>query len=160
MKLQRLILVLSIGIATSAFAGAGDGGCGIGSVLIGKNAKLHQLAAYAINYYSGGVSSSMTSGTSNCKVDGIVVKEKATIYFVETNQSELSNEIANGKGEKITALASMVGCSNAKEIFNVKMQKSYVKIYPKSETSAVEMLSNVNMVIKNDVTPFRAVSNS
>ncbi|WP_413585986.1 DUF3015 family protein [Bdellovibrio sp. HCB274] len=130
----------------SANAFAGDAGCGLGSMIITKNSKGLQLLALTTN---GSFLSSffgITSGTSGCSSSGIVMNDKEVQYFVEVNQKELSREMAQGHGQLLATLAEMKGCANtqAQAAFGSFTQNSYSNIIPAANTSAADMVSNLN----------------
>jgi hypothetical protein len=74
------------------------------------------------------------------------MNEKEVQYFVEVNQEDLSREMAQGHGQKLATLAQMKGCSNsaAQNAFGSFTQDSYTKIIPAANTSAVDMVKNLN----------------
>lgn len=130
----------------SAQAFAGDAGCGLGSMIISKNSKGLQLFAMTTNGTFSSQFFGITSGTSNCSASGIVMNEKEVQYFVEVNQKELSREMAQGHGQLLATLAEMKGCSNsqAQAAFGSFTQGSYTNIIPAANTTASEMVSNLN----------------
>ncbi len=130
---------------SSAFA-AGDAGCGLGSMIISKNSKVLQLLAMTTNSYLFTQPLGITFGTSGCNASGIVMADKQIQYFVEINQEELSREMAQGHGEKLTTLALLKGCTsqNSQKAFAGFTQSSYSQILPTANTSAVDMVQNLN----------------
>src|SRR5438445_382606 len=130
----------------SANAFAGDAGCGLGSMVITKNSKLLQLFAMTTNATFLTQAFGITSGTSNCSASGIVMTDKEVQYFVEVNQEELSREMAQGHGEKLFTLAQMKGCWNesSQKAFGSFAQDSYSRILPTANTTAAELVKNLN----------------
>ncbi|NUN05062.1 MAG: DUF3015 family protein [Bdellovibrio sp.] len=139
-------LVLCVLLFAGFQAQAGDAGCGLGSVIISKNSKGLQLLAMTTNGSLLTQPLGITSGTSGCSASGLVMNEKEVQYFVEVNQEELSREMAQGHGEKLYTLASMKGCSNevSQKAFGTFTQNSYSRILPAANTSAVDMVQNLN----------------
>lgn len=125
---------------------AGDAGCGLGSMIISKNSKLLQLFALTTNgsFFSQGLG--ITSGTSGCSSSGLVMADKQIEYFVEVNQEELSREMAQGHGEKLATLALLKGCTTqaSQQAFAGFTQSSYSQILPAANTSASDMVQNLN----------------
>jgi len=74
------------------------------------------------------------------------MQEKQIQYFVEINQEELSREMAQGHGEKLATLALLKGCTseNSQKAFAGFTQSSYSRILPAANTSAVDMVQNLN----------------
>lgn len=130
----------------SSFAmAAGDAGCGLGSLIITKNSKLLQLFAATTNGSTGTQTLGITFGTSNCSANGIVQNDKQIQYFVEVNQEELTREMAQGHGEKLSTLAALNGCASDSQIsaFNAKAQANFSTIVPAAKTSAVDFVNNM-----------------
>lgn len=138
-------LLVAVSIFVGSYAMAGDAGCGLGGMLIKSNTKLMQLFAATTNGSFGSQTFGITFGTSGCSANGLVQNDKQIQYFVEVNQAELTREIAQGHGEKLTTLAALNGCDTAEQIsaFNVKAQSSFKSIIPSSKTSAVDFVSNM-----------------
>jgi hypothetical protein len=114
---MKKLLVLALVFASQS-AMAGDAGCGLGSM-----------------------------GTSGCSASGLVMQDKQIQYFVEINQQELSREMAQGHGEKLATLALLKGCSSqaSQNAFAGFTQSSYSRILPAANTSAVDMVQNLNV---------------
>ena len=152
MKKLILVLLASAGIQ----AHAADAGCGLGSVIIQRNSKVLQLLAMTTNSFFFTQPLGITSGTSGCSASGLVMADKEVQYFVEVNQEDLSREMAQGHGEKLATLANMKGCGSnqAQMAFGNFAQKSYERIIPSANTSAVDMVKNLNneMSSQNELT--------
>lgn len=145
---MRVFLKLSVfttGLLFGAVALAGDAGCGLGSVVISKNSKGLQLLAMTTNGTFLSQAFGITSGTSGCSSSGIVSTDKEIEYFVEVNHDDLSREMAQGEGEKLSVLAQLNGCSSkdAQVAFAGMTQKSYERILPAVDTGAGEMVQNL-----------------
>lgn len=141
--MKALIVTFLTLLVSSAFAG--DAGCGLGAVIISKNSKGLQLLAMTTNQTFLSQMFGITSGTSGCSSSGIVKNDQQMQYFVEVNQSDLSREMAQGKGEKLNTLAALNGCATpeAQAAFAGMTQSSYEKIVPSSEVKATEMVQNL-----------------
>jgi len=141
--MKSLLIALSV-LVGSSFAMANDAGCGLGGMLIKPNTKLMQVIAVTLNG-TGVQTFAITSGTSGCTANGIVKNDKQIQYFVEVNQEELTREMAQGHGEKLTTLAALNGCSSTEQIsaFNTKAQASFKSIVPSAKTSAVDFVGNM-----------------
>lgn len=139
-----LILSVLLGLSNVALA-AGDSGCGLGSMIIKDNTKLMQLFAVTTNASFGSQTFGITFGTSNCSANGIVMNDKQIQYFVEVNQQDLTREMAQGHGDKLSTLAALHGCADQNTInaFSTKAQSSYEQIVPSAKTNAVDMVKNL-----------------
>jgi len=143
--MKKIILVTVLTLASTS-ALAMDAGCGLGSLIFTKNSKLVQLFAMTTNTSTLTEPLGITSGTSNCSASGIVMQDKEIQYFVEINQDELSREMAQGHGDKLTTLALLKGCSDssAQQAFAGFTQSAYSRILPSANTSAVDLVQNLN----------------
>lgn len=143
--MKKIIVSLLMLAGSQAFA-AGDAGCGLGSMIIQKNSKGLQLLAMTTNSFLFTQPLGITSGTSGCSSRGLVMADKEVQYFVEVNQEELSREMAQGHGEKLATLAQMKGCQNeaSQKAFSTFAQSSYSRILPTANTSAADMVQNLN----------------
>ncbi|MBC7458949.1 MAG: DUF3015 family protein [Bdellovibrionaceae bacterium] len=140
-----MLKVLVAALFVGSFASANDAGCGLGSMIITKNAKLMQLLAATTNGTSASQTFGITFGTSNCSSNGLVNNDKQIQYFVEVNQAELTREMAQGHGEKLSTLAALNGCATDAQIsaFNTKAQSQFKSIVPAAKTSAVDFVNNM-----------------
>ena len=154
MKSIALSMALALSLTVVAIgerAVANDAGCGLGSVLISKNAKIQQLFAMTTNLSLFSQPLGITFGTSGCSASSLVMNEKAIEYFAETNQSDLTREMAQGQGEKLATLASLHGCTaQGQKDFAQVAQRSYGKILPAADTSAGAMIRNLQTELRAD----------
>ncbi|MDX1959773.1 MAG: DUF3015 family protein [Leptospiraceae bacterium] len=125
----------------------GMAGCGLGSLVITAN-DITQIFAGTTNATSYSQLFGITTGTSNCTKDGIVMNDKLQEIFVHTNYENLEREAALGKGEKLDALASLMGC-NGKE-FSSLTKKNYEKFFAAKESSPSFLLSALKVELSNE----------
>ncbi|MBI3395443.1 MAG: DUF3015 family protein [Spirochaetia bacterium] len=120
--MKKRILLLPLGMIAAALtalavqpvsAGSyGMAGCGLGSTIISSNG-FSQVFAVTTNGTSGNQTFGITSGTSNCNPGSAAYMDRQQEVFVTVNFSSLEQEMAAGKGEKLEALASLLGCKDA-----------------------------------------------
>jgi hypothetical protein len=112
-----------------------------------------QVLAATTNGTFGSQTFGITFGTSNCSANGMVSNDKQIQYFVEVNQEELTREMAQGRGEKISTLAALNGCATPAQItaFNAKAQASFKTIVPAAKTTPVDFVSNMKSSAVADV---------
>lgn len=143
-------LCFSFLLSITAFA-TGDAGCGLGSVVFSQNKKLHQILAATTNGTLGSQTFGITTGTSNCKASGFALAEKEQIFYAESNYKNLMTEMAQGQGEALNAFAQVLGCSSTSvHEFGRMTRSKYESIFPRSETTPIEMLNTVKKAIKDD----------
>jgi len=98
-----------VGTGTAFAKNYGAAGCGLGSVVMGKDG--NQILASTTNGVSGNQTFGMTTGSLNCvpsggKAAAIQQQEEFFAYNFQT----LSKEIARGTGSSVTAFAGTLGC--------------------------------------------------
>ncbi|EQA37840.1 PF11220 family protein [Leptospira inadai serovar Lyme str. 10] len=154
---NRLLAVLSVtALAGALFVsprveakGYGMAGCGLGSLVIKSN-DISQIFAATLNA-TGIQTFGITSGTSNCSSDGIVLKEKAQELFVTVNYESLEQEMALGKGEKLNTFAQLLGCtSDISSAQFGKMAKDKYSSLIHSDTTPALLLSAVKSEVRKN----------
>ncbi|WP_372655860.1 DUF3015 family protein [Halobacteriovorax sp.] len=144
--MKKIILGLVAGglISVSASAASYQAqGCGLGSTLFTDGSNLmHQVLGATTNGLSGNNTFGMTSGTSNCELDGM--GGQANTVFIKANKVALSNDIARGQGATLASLSRMYGCTNLKAVGSA-LQKNYKTIFSEANTEA----SSIDMSIRN-----------
>ncbi len=138
MKLLVVALAM-VGFSVTANAAAnglkgngvyGSAGCGLGSMVFGKEEGAMQVIAATLNG-TGVQTFGITSGTSNC---GKSLFAKAEVNsFIQSNAVALEGDIARGQGETLSTLNNMLGCDAQ---FNETLQQNYKSIYAPGVESA------------------------
>lgn len=149
----RAISVASLvgaSLAGNSFAGKyGAAGCGLGSLIFEDQAGPIQIVAGTTNNILVPQTSAISTGTSNCTEDGVSLKDKEQEFFANANFESLNQEMAQGRGENLQAMAYLFGCSGAGvETFSTMAHDNYGEIFPDGKTNSVEMLSNLKNVVK------------
>lgn len=146
------IFAFGIAIFTTSLSAKnyGTAGCGLGSIVFGPKPGLIQIVALTLNA-TGTQTFGITSGTSNCTADGIVLKEKEQEIFVHLNFESLEKEMAIGSGEKLSAFANLLGCSkNLKEFSTFAKSKFGVLATDENRNSPTLFLSNLKTEMAKD----------
>src|SRR3569623_570163 len=133
-KLALLGVLAGIMLGSSAaHAQYGMAGCGLGSLLFGKdNTTLMQILA----------------ATTNCTFGGVVKAEREQAAFAEVNFQDLKRNMASGGGEYLTSFSTLLGCEDAAKAPLFKMtQQKYESILPSERTTPVELVMNVKSEI-------------
>lgn len=130
----------------------GMAGCGLGSMLFGKdNTKVMQILAATTNGTFGNQTFAITSGTLNCVSGGVVAAQREQTAFAEVNFQDLKRNMAMGGGEYLTSFSTLLGCEeSAKPAFFKMSQNKYASLVPTAETTPVAMLASVKEQIKAD----------
>lgn len=150
---QVVIAFLGVMIFSSpAFsAGYGDAGCGLGSIIFGDESGPVQILAVTMNGLSYNQVFGVTSGTSNCDTEGLVLAEKEDhVYFVQ-NFDSLKKEMASGQGEHLRALSSLLGCRPDEEVqFTSYAQQNYQTIFASTQSEPKAILTAMKKEISDD----------
>ncbi len=136
--------------SSAAHAQYGMAGCGLGSMLFGKdNTTLMQVLAATTNGTFGSQTFGITSGTSNCTSGGVVKAEREQAAFAEVNFQDLKRNMAAGGGEYLASFSTLLGCEDAAKASLFKMAQSrYESILPSETTTPVELVVNVKSEIR------------
>lgn len=132
------IVCLSIGLmlfsfqAGAAFAANPDTGpgCGLGKLAWGDFKGQKQIAPQVMMATTNGTFGSQTFGisfgTSGCTNDGVVMRTELVHAFASATFENLQQEMAQGQGEHLTSLATLLGVPPAyhKEFF-ILAQENY-----------------------------------
>ena len=109
-KFSGILLVMALGLASNAFAASTGAGCGLGKLLLdGESGRASNIIASILNSI-GTQTFAMTSGTSGCDTNQVIQLEHQTKAYVANNLEPLSQEMAQGAGERLNVLAGLMGC--------------------------------------------------
>lgn len=146
MKSYNLFFVLLFALVTSTAFASPDrsGGCGLGWEVT-KQKTFSGTTTRGSTNSTASNTIAMTMGTSGCEQHSIVKNEKKIDYFTEANLDNLLAEIAQGKGEYLTAFAQTLGCQDL-GAFTKTMQTEYENIASKEDISSQELLKNIRNV--------------
>ncbi|WP_127717924.1 DUF3015 family protein [Halobacteriovorax sp. HLS] len=147
--MKKIILGLMAGTLMTASANAASyqaQGCGLGSTLFTDGSNLvHQVLGATTNGLSGNNTFGMTSGTSNCELDG--AGGQANAVFIKANKVALSNDIARGQGATLASLTRMYGCTNFNAVGSA-LQKNYKTIFSTQNAEAGQIDMSIRNVIE------------
>lgn len=138
-----IITVISLGISSAVFADDQSNGCGLGWKISKRNSLLSSTTRTYVNFTFSNTLG-MTSGTSGCAKHSIVKNEKKAVYYAEANYGHLMVEMAEGNGEHLSGLASVLGCQTTGiSSFNKLTQDNYIRVFSSTEEAPGKMLKNV-----------------
>jgi len=126
----------------------GSAGCGLGSIFFGPGSGFVQIFAATTNGTSANQTFGITSGTSNCDASAPATSAK---NFVTTNRVALAKDISRGKGQTLTSLTELAGCSDSKAV-GAKLRRSFKVIFPNAKVSDETVSDSVVEVLKSDAT--------
>ena len=139
------------GLAMAANPDTGPG-CGLGKLAWADYAHQKNIAPQVMMATTNGTFGSGTfgisSGTSGCTNDGKVMAEHKTTVFAQLNFENLSQEMAQGQGEHLASLATLMGVpSEQHAAFFSMAQERYTSLIKTGETSPVAMVKAINDAI-------------
>ncbi len=142
---------LQAGIAMAANPDTGPG-CGLGKLVWSDYAHQKNIAPQVMMATTNGTFGSGTfgisSGTSGCTNDGKVMAEQKTTLFAELNFENLSQEMAQGQGEHLASLATLMGVPDEHQAeFFAMTQERYTSLAKTGEVSPVAMVKAINSAI-------------
>src|SRR5437867_12784956 len=120
-------------------------GCGLGKLawMDFKNQKniAPQVLMATTNGTFGSQTFGISTGTSGCTNDGKVWAEHKVTMFASINFEDLSQEMAQGRGEHLASLATLMGvpAEHQAEFFAMTQEK-YTSLIQSGETSPVAVV--------------------
>lgn len=155
----KKVLLLSVavlfgmqaGLAMAANPDTGPG-CGLGKLAWSdyKNQKNigPQVLMATTNGTFGSTTFGISTGTSGCTNDGKVMAEQKTTMFAQLNFENLSQEMAQGQGEHLASLATLMGVpAEQQAAFFAMTQERYTSLVKTGEASPVAMVKAINDAI-------------
>lgn len=157
--MSKKVLMLSVamlfgmqaGLAMAANPDTGPG-CGLGKLAWGDYKGQKEIAPQVMMATTNGTFGSNTfgisSGTSGCTNDGKIMSDSKTIMFAELNFENLSQEMAQGHGEHLASMATLMGVPAEHQAeFFAMTQERYSSLIRAGETSPVAMVKALNEAI-------------
>ena len=130
-------------------------GCGLGK-LAWQNypyakTKGAQIMIATTNGSFGSTTFGITAGTSGCTDDGKWWAEQKAVMFAELNSDSLAQEMAQGRGEHLASLATLLGVPQQEHTtFFAMAQERYAALTNASDLSAVAMVRALNEAISSN----------
>jgi hypothetical protein len=125
----------------------GMAGCGLGSIVMGPRGG--QISAATTNETFSNQVFAISLGLSNCLPAKKIASLKKQKDYVINNFSILSKEIAQGRGESVTTLATIFGCQQQHiPLFKETLKKSYKSIF--SAPGILASLEEMHITVKNN----------
>ena len=146
-----LFVGTQVGLAMAANPDTGPG-CGLGKLAWGDYKGQKEIAPQVMMATTNGTFGSTTfgisTGTSGCTNDGKVMGDSKTIMFAELNFDNLSQEMAQGQGEHLASLATLMGIpAEHQGAFFAMTQERYTSLVRAGEASPVAMVKALNEAV-------------
>ena len=142
---------MQVGLAMAANPDTGPG-CGLGKLAWSDYKGQKEIAPQVMMATTNGTFGSNTfgisSGTSGCTNDGKIMGDSKTIMFAELNFDNLSQEMAQGQGEHLASLATLMGIPAEHHVsFFAMTQERYTSLVKAGEASPVAMVKALNEAV-------------
>ncbi len=146
-----VVFGLQAGFALAAATGNPDTGpgCGLGKLAWQNYPHQKTIGVQVMQATTNGTFGSGTfgisSGTSGCTNDGQVWASEKTNVFAGLNFDNLAQDMAQGQGEHLTSLATLMGIpADQQPAFFVMTQERYAFFMKAGETSPAAMVKALN----------------
>ncbi len=144
-------LALSTVQALDAFAAGNPDtgpGCGLGKLAWQEYKGQKQIAPQVMMATTNGTFGSQTFGisfgTSGCTNDGVIMRTERTNVFVFAMFDNLSQEMAQGRGEHLASLATLMGVPAEQQAeFFTMAQEKYTTLVEAGEASPVAVIKAI-----------------
>jgi len=111
---------------------------------------MHQVLGATTNG-TGMQTFGISSGTSNCTNNGQIVKNEQVNVFASINFENLSQEMAQGQGEHLASLATLIGIPAVDQpAFFSLTQERYVALLQGGEQAPMAMLKALQVAMSNN----------
>ncbi|HEY4485249.1 MAG TPA: DUF3015 domain-containing protein [Nitrospiria bacterium] len=142
------LIPMSSTLAAMASDDSGSG-CGLGQMLWKETGHAKGILPQTLAGTTNGIFLNqwfgITSGTLGCTNDGLVKNDQQIKVFASANLDDLSQEMAQGRGEHLSALASLMGVPADRQAgFFAMTQEKYTSLFKSETTTSDEMLVALN----------------
>jgi len=150
-QLLAAVALTAFGLAGTAYAGNGPG-CGWGELIFkGQTGLSAHSSAATTNGTTYNQWFGITSGTAGCDPNAVVSNEFQKKLFVASNIDNLSQDMAQGYGDHLDALASLLYITDQdKAGFFSLTQANLPSLMTAADQGAPEMLAALDQVMAAD----------
>lgn len=146
LQLAVAFILMQGGLALAAMNPDNGPGCGLGKLAWGDYKNQKNIAPQVMMATTNGTFGSQTfgisSGTSGCTNDGTIMAEHKTTLFAELNFENLSQEMAQGRGEHLASLATLMGVPTEQQpAFFALAQERYATLIQGGEEAPKALLT-------------------
>jgi Protein of unknown function (DUF3015) len=156
--MSKKVLMLSVAVLFGMQAGLAMAtnpdtgpGCGLGKLLWSDYKHQKNIAPQVMMVTTNGTGMNtfaISSGTSGCTNDGKVMAEHKATIFTAANFENLSQDMAQGQGEHLASLATLMGVpANHQGEFFTMTQNQYSDLIREGKASPVAMVKAINEAI-------------
>jgi hypothetical protein len=153
--MKRTIVLAAVGVLASggvALAGDPDVGCGWGTMAFrGQTGVAPRVLAATTNSFLGNQTFGISSGTLGCKRSGAIQADARLNMYAGSNIDRLASDMAQGQGESLDTLATLLGVSDADKpaLFSLTKQH-FGTLFPSEQVTAGELLGTLSDLMATD----------
>ncbi|MEX0829340.1 MAG: DUF3015 domain-containing protein [Nitrospirales bacterium] len=153
MLIAMLFMFGTIEVAIAAHPDNGPG-CGLGKLAWESYAGQQSIGPQVLQATTNGTFGTQTfgisSGTSGCTNDGTIFASEKVNVFASVNFDDISQEMAQGQGEHLTSLATLMGIpADQHNMFFAMAQDKYTTLIQAGETSPKAVVTALYGAIDN-----------
>lgn len=143
-----LFVVSQVGVVLAAPNPDTGPGCGLGKMAWAEYKNQKNIAPQVMMATTNGTGMNtfaISSGTSGCTNDGQIMAEHKVNVFTAINFDNLSQEMAQGRGEHLSSLATLMGVPAEKQAdFFAMAQERYTVLVQNGEANSVALIKALN----------------
>lgn len=141
--MKKLVLGFFAATIMASFAQAADrlDGCGLGWQVTDKKTYTATTTRGTTNFFVP-PTFGMTTGTLGCDKLDVGQNDREASNYVATNFDSLKSELATGRGEYVTALASAMGCKASADMIGSRLQQNYNTVVAPAQNSS-QLFQNI-----------------
>lgn len=139
-------------------------GCGLGKLAWADSSQKETIGGQVLMATTNGTFGSQTfgisSGTSGCSNDGKIFASEKVNVFTAMNFDNLAQEMAQGRGEHLTSLATLMGVPEENhQVFFAMTQENYTTLVQAGETSPKAVVKALHDAMAGHVVLAKATTN-
>jgi len=139
-------------------------GCGLGKLAWADSSQKETIGGQVLMATTNGTFGSQTfgisSGTSGCSNDGKIFASEKVNVFTAMNFDNLAQEMAQGRGEHLTSLATLMGVPEKNhQVFFAMTQENYTTLVQAGETSPKAVVKALHDAMAGHVVLAKATTN-
>lgn len=141
------------GVALAAHPDNGPG-CGLGKLAWSSYPGQQSIGSQVMQATTNGTFGSQTfgisSGTSGCTNDGTILASEKVNVFAAVNFDNISQEMAQGRGEHLASLATLMEIpAEQHEVFFAMAQERYTTLIQSGEVSSKAVVKGIYSAMNN-----------
>ena len=157
--MSKKVLIMSVAVLISMQAGLAMAtnpdtgpGCGLGKIAWQNYPHQKVIGIQTMEATTNGLMGNQTfgisSGTSGCTNDGKFWAEQKVNAFASLNFENLAQDMAQGQGEHLASMATLMGISAAQQpAFFAMTQEKYASLVAAGETSPIALVKALNEAV-------------